>query len=215
MRFIDINNSHVLDILERFRYLYRDKYDITKTNKHIGDKSNREYYTSEEYMRKVISWGKEHRGFPHTAYSYPIKPEHYDGDDPQYESDYNDIDYRMKRDVGFNSSALTQLYPPGGFIDWHNNANSTTYNILFTWNETGDGWFKWYDMKKDEVVTMPDKKGWSAKVGYYPSYGESEPPLYHCASTDSWRITMAYTVPPNEKGRDYWLDMIDYIQCED
>lgn len=213
MQFIELKNPRVLDILERFRYLYRDKYDITETNRPLSDLlGHGEEYVSEEYLKEVLKKGRDHNGSPRAAFSYPIKPDHYRGTNTQYKKDYQDVDTDMKIELGFQSSALTQLYPPKGFIDWHNNANSTSYNILFTWSETGDGWFKWYDKENDKIVTMPDKKGWSAKAGYFGNYHDGDL-CYHSAYTDCWRMTMAYIVPHDAK--EYWELLCDYIQNED
>lgn len=76
MQFIELKNPRVLDILEKFRYLYREKYDVTKTNSNqISNMvDDMEEYTSEEYLRKVIASGKSHLGFPAKAYLWPINP---------------------------------------------------------------------------------------------------------------------------------------------
>ena len=212
MQFVELKNPRVLDILERFRYLYREKYDITKTNKHFGKTMVAEDWVSEDYLRKVLSMGKKHEGVPTGAKSYFIRPDGYFGDDPQYDKDWVQINDKTKLDIGLRCTALAHLYPPKGFIDWHNNANASAYNVVFTWSETGDGWFKWYDIENDKIVTMKDKKGWSCKAGYFASYNDEKPVTYHCAYTDCWRMTFSYTLGFN---RDFWLDMIDYIQCED
>ena len=55
MFFLELKNPRVLDILERFRYLYRDKYDITKTNKLLQEfPPDPERYVSEEYLKEVM-----------------------------------------------------------------------------------------------------------------------------------------------------------------
>ena len=43
------------------------------------------------------------------------------------------------------------------YISWHNNANAPAYNLIFTWSETGDGWFKYWDMKEQRIVKFEDK----------------------------------------------------------
>lgn len=211
MHFVELKNPRVLDILERFRYLYREKYDVTKTNKPLSDLEGQgEDYVSEEYLRKIRDLGTKHNGTPGGAFSYPLKPDHYGGDDPNYITDFLEINNRLINELGVQSSALSQLYPPKGFIDWHNNANASSFNVIFTWSETGDGWFKWLD--GEDIVTMKDKKGWSCKVGYFSNYEEDKPVTYHCAYTDCWRMTLSFTLGFDQ---DYWLDMIDYIQSEE
>ena len=45
------------------------------------------------------------------------------------------------------------MYPPGGYISWHNNANASAYNLVFTWSESGNGYFKYIDGEtKKEIV---------------------------------------------------------------
>jgi hypothetical protein len=211
MQFVELKNPRVLNLLEKFRYLYTEKYDVTKTNQHLkeGDLNG----ISEEYLREVVAMGRKHNGTPRGVSSYALKPEHYKGNNPQqYYKDFDEINNSLRNELGLDSSALSQLYPPKGFIDWHNNANASAYNVVFTWSETGDGWFKWYDIENDKIITMKDKKGWSCKVGYFASYSNDVPVTYHCAYTDCWRMTLSYTLGYNQ---DYWEDMIDYIQCED
>lgn len=211
MQFVELKNPRVLDILERFRYLYREKYDITKTNQPLSDLLGRgEEFVSEEYLKKIMNTNND--GRPFAMYSYPIKPEHYHGDDPRYKEDFDEVNRDLKIELGLNCSTLSQLYPPKGFIDWHNNANAPSFNVLFTWSETGDGWFKWYDIENEKIITMKDKRGWSCKAGYFASYKEDKPIKYHCAYTDCWRMTLGFTLGFD---KNYWEDMIDYIQCEE
>ena len=49
------------------------------------------------------------------------------------------------------------MYPPGGYISWHNNANASAYNLIFTWSETGDGYFKYIDGETKEEIVIKDK----------------------------------------------------------
>lgn len=214
MQFVELKNPRVLNLLEKFRYLYREKYDITKTCRLSSGNTNltAEDWISEEYLKQVMDLGTRHEGLPSSSLSYCIKPEHYHGNDPQYKQDFRDVNDSLKEELGLRHSALSQLYPPKGFIDWHNNANASSFNVIFTWSETGDGWFKWYDTENKKIITMKDKKGWSCKAGYFSSYGEDIPVKYHCAYTDCWRMTHSYTLGFD---KNYWEDMIDYIQCED
>ena len=218
MQFVELKNPRVLNLLEKFRYLYREKYDITKTTVRahgVEPEPSAEDWISEEYLKKVMSLGKKHIGVPSASLSYCIKPEHYIGsphDYQLYKEDFRGVNDILKEELGLRCSALSQLYPPKGFIDWHNNANASAFNVVFTWSETGDGRFKWYDMEKKEIITMKDKKGWRCKAGYFASYGDDVPVTYHCAYTNCWRMTHSYTLGFD---KNYWLDMIDYIQLED
>ena len=48
---------------------------------------------------------------------------------------------------------------PSKDISWHNNANASAYNFIFTWSEHGDGYFDYVDTSTGEVVRIPDVKG--------------------------------------------------------
>lgn len=210
MQIYDIKNPRVLALLDRLVYLYREKYDVANTNTMLGQWSDDpETWLCSSYRDAIIEMGSEHLGGPPNARSYALKPEHYNGDDSQYKKDFNDIDERIKTELGIRVNALSQLYPPEGFIAWHNNANASGYNLIFTWSETGDGWFKYVDENGNEI-TMHDKKGWSLKAGYFGNY-EDERTCYHAAYTKCWRMTHSFVVAQDE---DYWLDCLDYISSE-
>ena len=210
MQTFEIKNPRVLALLERLRYLYRDKYDVTQTNTLIGsfdDDANR--WLSKEFRNSIIDMGRDHNGGPPMARSYALKPDHYRGSDANYAKDFAEIDEAIKTELGLNVNALSQLYPPEGFIAWHNNANASGYNLIFTWSEKGDGWFKYIDQAGEEV-TMPDTKGWSLKAGYFGNYDDGYT-CYHAAYTKCWRMTHSFVVA---KDKDYWLDCLDYISTE-
>ena len=86
------------------------------------------------------------------------------------------------------------IYPPGGFISWHNNANAAAFNLIFTWSEFGEGCFKYIHPETKEEVICEDEAGqWSCKAAYFGHYGEPDKLLYHAADTDNWRTTVSYT----------------------
>lgn len=221
MQSYDIKNPDVLGLLERFRYLYREKWDVPNINKLGVDPTNSigdvhleveepvdEYFVSAEFRDKIIDKYRDHDGYPDSARSWPLKPEHYVGDEVEnYNRDFYELDYNMKVLLGIQESALSQLYPPKGYISWHNNANAAGFNLIFTWSETGDGWFKYMDIYGREI-TIKDKKGWSLKAGYFGTYDENKI-CYHAAHTECWRMTHSYIVARHEK--DYWKDCIEFI----
>ena len=65
--------------------------------------------------------------------------------------------------LGVRHNALTAIYPPGGYISWHNNANASAYNLIFTWSESANGQFNYVDPSTKEVVVMRDVEGWQCK----------------------------------------------------
>jgi hypothetical protein len=208
MQVIDIKNPRVLSLLENFRS-FIEKYDVINNNTKMEDAkdSSPKSWVSSEYRDYIIGLGKLHEGGPTSAKSFALKPEHYHGSDPNYKKDFIRIDESFIMELGLKCNALSQLYPPEGYIAWHNNANAAGYNLIFTWSETGDGWFK-YVNKYGKEITLPDKKGWSLKAGYFGDY-ESGKLCYHAAYTKCLRITQAFVVSDDDK--DYWDDCINYI----
>jgi len=210
MKIVEIGNVELLDILDDMVDLFHHKYTPAQTNNLIGDPNdNAQDWVSDEYRDKIIAMGTDHDGYPENARSYALKPDHYKGNDPQYRKDFMEFDERLKTELGINTNALSQYYPPDGFIGWHNNANAKGYNLIFTWSETGDGWFKYID-ENGEQVTVKDKKGWSCKAGYFGDYIDDQV-CYHAAWTGCWRMTHSFVVS-NDK--DFWLDCIEHIEGE-
>lgn len=208
MQVVDIKNPRVLSLLENFRS-FIEKYDVLNNNDNMENKTSSKDWISSEYRDYIVGLGESHEGGPDNAKSFALKPDHYRGSDPNYKKDFLKIDESIKMELGLYSNALSQLYPPEGFIAWHNNANAPGYNLIFTWSETGDGWFKYID-KYGKEITLPDKKGWSLKAGYFGDY-ESGELCYHAAYTKCWRITQSFIVSDD---KDYWEDVLNYISEE-
>lgn len=209
MRIVEIRNKNVLEILYEFQYTFMMKYDVTKTNTFINHELGSDYWCSDEFLNRVMG---EHNGSPDSARSYCLKPDHYSGNErTDYALDYLSLDSKLKTELGVQFSALSQLYPPSGYISWHTNENASAYNLIFTYSETGDGYFEYIDPKSKEKIKLQDKKGWSCKAGYFGSENEKDRIVWHCASTNCWRMTLSFTL-----GHDYdfWKDCIDHINNE-
>lgn len=205
-----IKNRRVLDLLEEFRYTYREVYRPEKTNVCLSPdlKDRADQYTDEEEMVRIINLGEGHDGSASNAYSFAIKPEFYQGENlSEYRRKWIELDSKMKIELGLKISALSQLYPPQGFIGWHNNANASAHNLIFTWSESGDGWFKFIDPKTSELITIHDEKGWNLKAGYFGAYGSGDV-VYHAARTNCYRMTLSYVMAHDE---NYWKDCVDYV----
>lgn len=205
-----IQNRRVLDILEDFRYTYRELYRPEKTNTclfpHMVGMADE--YTGEDEMWRIIDMGEEHSGSAETSVCYPIKPDHYKDTHPdEYSKTWLRLNSSLTEELGVNHSALSTLYPPEGFIGWHNNANASAFNLIFTWSESGDGWVKYVDPKTQKVVTIPDDQGWNLKAGHFGAYGSGDV-VYHAARTNCYRMTLSYVLGHDES---YWQDCVDYI----
>lgn len=180
-------------------------------------KKDADYYTGDEYFNKIMSMGKNHNGFPEivVGHGFGIGQTHFAKglSNPNIipEATEKQINFLSEIQTTFNlkRSALFTVYPPGGYISWHNNANASAFNFIFTWSQTGDGYWKHWDNEKKEMVTIPDVKGWQCKAGYFGAY--EDPPeklVYHTARTnDSLRMTIAFVLDRSDmsQGLQDWI----------
>jgi hypothetical protein len=208
MRDVPINNPEVLELLNSFLWFPNNIKEVEKnvllTGRNLtGKKSTYKYWTGEHYLKEVKDLGKEHNGFPVSSKMFNLKTDQANwnhNNNDNFVSSVNkiaDVYNKANNDLSsyFNArhNALCVLYPPGGWISWHNNANASAYNLIFTWSETGDGFFKYVDGRTKEIVTLKDKPGWQCKAGYFGSYRESEENLvYHSAGTECYRFTVSF-----------------------
>jgi hypothetical protein len=229
MTAIDINNPELIETLDQWLWFMnlRDGDTIP----HIpfkGDNSKADYYTSHEYLRKIQDKGQDHDGFPEEASGYTLDYRQSNGNNHtniylmkneppefvhKFKQNYDKCCEDLQTLLGVRYNALAHIYPPGGFIGWHNNANAAAFNVLFTWSETGDGYWEHVDPRTDEIIHIPDKKGWNCKVGYYGHYGEWPSKLvYHTARTNCWRMTVAFTLTTKDSSIQMWNMIAEDIQ---
>jgi len=158
---------------------------------------------------------KAFKEYPIKEYSFPRAAKftgtmstNKDHGDPFFFDLVNKKVLRLQNTLGAPQNALCVLYPDDGYIGWHHNGNAPGYNILFSYSQDGDGYFKYYDREKDEVIYMQDNPGWNVKCGYYP-YEKTEPNrvYWHAAATKKARMSIAFVIP----NRDIWINVIEYI----
>lgn len=210
----DIKNKEVLDILEKFRYTFIDELPTKHLVEGRGQEMDRDYYLSDVFRDKIINQGKDHSGSADRGFLHFMKPDKLivEGEyADRYRTAWRELDTEINTLLGSRFSALSSLYPPKGWIGWHNNADCSSYNLIFTWSETGDGQFIQYDRETKRNDILKDKKGWSLKAGYFGSYDDDKL-VYHCAKTECWRMTLSYVF--NRGNQDYWKDCIDFITGE-
>jgi len=212
-------NDFALDILNESLWFVKDEnYKAVVCNKQ--DKHNKkdaDYYTGEEYFKRIKAMGQEHNGFPEivVAHSFGIGQLHFAKERtvtekiPQVSSQQEAFLSKIQTTFNLKRNALFSIYPPGGYISWHNNANASAFNFIFTWSETGDGYWQHWDNAKKEMVTIPDVKGWQCKAGYFGAYEDpAEKLVYHTARTnDSLRMTVAFVLDRSEmsSGIQDWI----------
>jgi hypothetical protein len=220
MKSVNVVNKDIVEILNEFKGLWKDNIELMEKTVRLDSKDAvREEYISEEYRNKIINMGTSHNGFPEKLKGYSLKSV---GDDRYnhkeradsnffFNKKYLELNTKLQTILGTYNNALCTVYPPGGFIGWHNNANASAYNLIFTWSETGDGYWKHIDPNTNEEVLVPDVQGWQCKAFYFGAY-EDDPKdiVYHMASTDCWRMTISYVFDRQHK--DYWLDVIEEIE---
>lgn len=205
MKFLNNINSELLDILNPYMDWFFSQEDINnlsveenRINGHTIDSC-----CTEDYLKEVMR--PEHKGIPEVACVSNLElnmqiPKH-------HREKSKEICDKLVRFLGAKFNAVHVFYPKNGFMGWHNNWDCPGYNILINYNPEGDGWFKYWDASNKCIVTMPDSKGWSAKVGYYGGKNESEENhFWHCAGSHSHRQTFGFVIPD----KNMWEMM-----CED
>ena len=76
--------------------------------------------------------------------------------------------------IGARKQALSAIYPPGGYVGWHTNADVPGRNLLFTWSQKGEGVLRYKNHTKGFSFDIPDHKGWNVKSFDWFSHGQSE-----------------------------------------
>lgn len=218
-------NEETKEILnETLWFLKNENYKSVHMTcgKHLNEK-NADHFTSEEYLEHIRSLGRKHDGFPEsiTGYSFGHNGMHFTNTAGNLADEVGQRIFgfyeRFQTQFNLKKNALFTVYPEKyGFISWHNNANASAYNFVFTYSETGDGWWKHYDPIKREIVTIPDKVGWQCKAGYFGSYEDGmDRVCYHTARNtgDGLRMTIAFILDRSEisSGLQEWV--IEDIQA--
>jgi len=208
MQKIEIENEEVLNNLKPFEWFVNQTVCDLIIRDEKSFSCNRNDYVSIPYMQKIMRMGKDHNGFPERVKGYSFNGvglKFKNASDPlvsEMMNRYNENIFNFSSSQMLRHNALFTVYPPGGFISWHNNANASAYNFIFTWSETGNGYWQNYDMEEQKVVTINDKPGWQCKSGYFGSYNENPNKIvYHSASTDCWRMTVAFVLDRSEMSK--------------
>jgi len=216
MKSVDIKNKDILNILNEFIDLWWDKKETDLQKFYLGAKEeNREDYISDEYKIKIMNMGSFHNGYPEKLRGYSIKPTESSTrfSDIEITKKYIEINEKLQVLLSTKHNALCAIYPPEGFISWHNNANASAYNLIFTWSENGNGYWKHIDPYTGKDVVVQDIPGWQCKAFYFGAYEDKpEDIVYHMASTDCWRMTVSYMFDRHHK--QFWEDVIEEIETE-
>lgn len=213
MKWISINNDDVSEILNSYSDWFFEQ-DLSDLNKIANSEGRHQGYTlpkgcSLEHLAEIVSKDGEHIGYPEKTISVDIASE--EKVSHEHKKKCRDMATALCSYLGARNQAVNVYYPTGGFMGWHNNWNASGYNILLSYSKEGKGFFRYRDPLTQEIITMPDRKGWSCKVGYYGKGREPDRVYYHCAGTHEPRLTLGFVIPHLEM----WQDMIEDISGED
>lgn len=217
MRSVEIRNKEILEVLDEFKDLWWDvRENLEEYYYYLGKDAERKDWISKEYKNKIMGMGNSHDGYPEKiqSFSLMIKDSLAHKRNVDLEKKYSELNTKIQILLGTKTNALCSVYPPGGFISWHNNANASAYNLIFTWSENGDGYWKHVDPYTGKEVKVQDVPGWQCKAFYFGAY--EDPPediVYHMASTDCWRMTISYIFDREHK--QYWEDVIEELEIDD
>lgn len=190
-----IRNKEFLEVLEGFsqEMLSKPSYNDSRywTYSDPQDINRGEYYCSRDYLDECLA-RDQLVGPPDRYFAQPIA-KMVRSDPEMWQSFMQRVKYDFAQEIGAHTSALLSYYPPGGFVGWHTNYDANAYQILFTWSENGDGYFRYYDKVKDEIVTIQDVPGWQCRHFYFGAEQEPDLHCWHSAYNGTGqRITLAY-----------------------
>lgn len=206
MNQIQINNRELKKILDDFlQVLLSVDRSKLKQPSYPAPFDDADYACGMEYLQHMQ--GKKVDGFPEKTGGLDLS--RYVTPFPLLQTALKKVDEQLIAWSGSRNNAVKMLYPRGGYMGWHHNANAPGFNILLSWSKEGLGYFKYQDPITKEMVIMQDTPGWTCKVGYFGRFSEPEKIVWHCANAkQEERATLAYVIPHE----GLWQDMVDDIQ---
>lgn len=221
---VPIKNKYVLQALNNFLWFWKNEDFYKNVKMTCESQTLDDGWTSEEYMWKIMGQGNEHEGFPDACKARAMNPNRQiavPGHDRAFISEaiqrFTEYNSELQNVTMTRNNALAVLYPPGGFISWHNNHNAPGYNLIFTYAETDTGFFEYYDSSTKQIVKLYDTPGeWTCKAGYFASMREPiEKKVYHSASSpDDDRMTISYVFSQGEMANGLHDETIEEIMTE-
>lgn len=184
----DITGSVPEEIIE-----YVTQLSLREINKHRND-SGFVSVTDFDLVRVLsIDTLKEHMERPHSFFNCS-------------RDELNKINLRSQMNVapmiGFlqksnPDSNVTQsgdfLYSDNnGYMGWHTNADAAYERVYFTYSETGDSYFNYYDYETDSIVRTKDNKG--VTVRKFNVKLDENRFLWHCVESHCFRTSFGFRV---------------------
>ena len=179
---------------------------------------------SREYL--VAMDADNHNGFPPDMFGFDLNYDTLKRQTIKADSKFfeeirqmnNSVDDKLRNFLGARFAALKAYYPKDGYIAWHTNWNAAGYNIIFTYSEGGDGYWRHIDPENskshkpdvEKMVHIQDKPGWHCKVGYFGTKQETDKIVWHSAYTNEPRLTMSYIIYDEA----LWTSMVEDIEAK-
>lgn len=205
-----ISNSEIKspfnNILESFRH---DVLDVPNSPLILGTdiypiKNDIQYYTSPEYLDVVKKTPLKYiPGIPGGEFSvldFAVRKWSYED-----VSSYNPYSIRYNKEfVKYLIKELGRcsifvsgswLYHSDSCMGWHNNISSHGKHAYITYVAEDDkSYFRYYDCKKDEIVTSYDKRGWQIRFFDVP---KEDPYFWHCIYSQCTRVSIGFRILDN------------------
>jgi len=182
-------NKEVLDIVEPFaKWFFDQDRSLIRVK---GEPDDDEYHTTDEYLASIDV--ENHEGYPEVSHGVDLTD--IKSTPLEFRDEISNVSKKLNTFFGSKFNAVRMYYPAGGFMGWHNNHNVPGYNILLSYTKNGDGWFRYKDPATNEIITLYDTPGWTAKVGYYGHNEEPDKLYWHCARAHEERLTLGFVIP--------------------
>ena len=133
-------NDFALEILNEALWFTRDENygSVRLTKKELLTEKDADYYTGNEYFEKIKSMGRAHNGFPEIVVSHSfgigqlrfIKEEKVTQKIPEVTLNQTSFLSNIQTTFNLKRAALFAVYPPGGYISWHNMQPCTVLGML-------------------------------------------------------------------------------------
>lgn len=207
MKLLNNINEELLTILNEYRAWFdeQDDHELLICDERRVQGHTLESATSEEYLNEVKK--DSHKGTPEVALvsDFHLTP----GVPKKYRDKSLELCTNLAAYLGAKFNAVHVYYPKDGFMGWHNNWDCPGYNILISYSEGDNGFFRYLDPETQEICSMEDIPGWSCKVGYYGGKKEDSSLHYwHCAGSTTPRQTLGFVIP----NKEMWEMMIEDIE---
>jgi hypothetical protein len=209
MKIFDVKNEYINSKLDKIEKIILS-LDL-ENDFFIEDEEGleeKDYYLSDQYREKIIRSGSTHEGTPdrQPLYQSPTSSDY------SIHKNVEKIQNEMIEYMCVRAKCLDVLYPRRSYCSWHNNSDAYGYGLMFSWSETGEGDFRYWDIDKKEVIYIHDKKGWNVKSFYFGNYTEPERLVYHASSNECLRFSMAFAF---KEDKDIWEETVDILENEE